>query len=94
MMLIDTERIRKAVIATKRENLRRLREEADMSQKELATKVGLSTIMVRKIEDGSRNPSFDTMAAYMDVFKRKPAELFPEIFLRFVDTKRTKEEAR
>lgn len=59
----------------------------DLTQEELAKKLKLSAVYVRKIEKGDRNPSIKTMKKYQSFFGVRVTELFPDIFNEFDDTK-------
>ncbi len=59
----------------------------DLTQEELADKLKLSTVFIRKIEKGERNPSIKTMKKYQNFFGVRATELFPDIFNGFGDTK-------
>ncbi|PHC86007.1 transcriptional regulator [Bacillus wiedmannii] len=59
----------------------------DLTQEELALALNLSTIFIRKVEKGERNPSVKTMKAYQSFFGVRATELFPDIFNDFDDTK-------
>lgn len=58
-----------------------------LTQKELAVALNLSTVFVRKVEKGERNPSVKTMKLYQSFFGVRVTELFPDIFNDFDDTK-------
>ncbi|TCW59034.1 helix-turn-helix protein [Bacillus thuringiensis] len=62
-----------------------------LTQKELAVALNLSTVFVRKVEKGERNPSVKTMKVYQRFFGVRVTELFPDIFNDFDDTKRIKD---
>ncbi|MEM5624024.1 helix-turn-helix transcriptional regulator [Bacillus wiedmannii] len=59
-----------------------------LTQEDLAEALDLSTVFVRKIEKGERNPSVKTMKKYQSFFGVRVTELFPDIFNDFDDTKR------
>lgn len=48
--------------------LRRLRREREMTQAQLARRVGLKTTQISSIESGSRNPSLDKAREIAAVF--------------------------
>ena len=50
------------------ENLRYLRKRADMTQPELAQKLGISRSTISMYELGSREPNFETLEAIADFF--------------------------
>ena len=56
------------------------------TQKQLAEKLGISTVYVRKIESGYI-PRPDIMVKYQDVFDMSVKELFPDYFSVFNDKK-------
>ncbi|PFB24100.1 helix-turn-helix transcriptional regulator [Bacillus cereus] len=59
----------------------------NLTQEELALALNLSTIFIRKVEKGERNPSVKTMKIYQSFFGVRVTELFPDIFNDFDDTK-------
>lgn len=74
----------------KRLNLIKERENKSLTRNELADTLGISEIMVRKLESGARNPS-PKMARRFAMFYQKELEyLFPDIFLIKFDTKHIK----
>lgn len=73
-----------------RTNLKKAREDLDLSQGELANKLGIAEISVRSYENGTRNPSNTVVKNYVDFFERDPRELFPDIFLPLFGTKSIK----
>lgn len=62
------------------------RKKMKFTQKQLAEKIGISTIYVRKIESGYI-PRPDIMVKYQDVFDISVKELFPDYFSVFNDKK-------
>ncbi|HDR5353812.1 TPA: helix-turn-helix transcriptional regulator [Bacillus thuringiensis] len=66
--------------------LRNERKKMKFTQKELAEKIGISTIYVRKIESGYI-PRPDIMVKYQEVFNKSVKELFPDYFSAFNDKK-------
>ena len=66
--------------------LRNERKKMKFTQKELAEKIGISTIYVRKIESGYI-PRPDIMVKYQEVFNISVKELFPDYFSAFNDKK-------
>ncbi|MEW9595808.1 helix-turn-helix transcriptional regulator [Bacillus toyonensis] len=66
--------------------LRNERKKMKLTQKQLAEKVGISTVYVRKIESGYI-PRSDIMVKYQDVFNMSVKELFPDYFSVFNDKK-------
>lgn len=67
--------------------LRQLRIDHKLTQQELAKKLGISTVFVRKIENGDANPGRETMLKYEFFFKKDMRELFPDLFLNQDDKK-------
>lgn len=63
----------------------------NLTQEELAIALEISTIFVRKIEKGERNPSIKTMKKYQMFFGVRADDLFPDIFNDLFDTKRIKD---
>lgn len=63
------------------------RRKYSLTQAQLAVKLGISEIYVRKLESGSRNPSVSTMLLYQNFFKVPMQKLFPDIFEVNNDTK-------
>ena len=59
-------------------NLRRNRARCGLSQAELAESCGLSTNYISELEAGRRFPSAETLQAFCDVFRIRPADLFAE----------------
>lgn len=58
------------------ENIKKFRKDAELTQKELARKSGLSFSMVSKLESGEQaNPSFETIRKIADVLRISPGEL-------------------
>lgn len=49
-------------------NIKRLREERDMSQTELAERLGIKPPSVWKLERGLANPAYPTLAKLADIF--------------------------
>lgn len=73
---------------TLRSNLVKLRTDSGLTRKELAGDLGISEISVRKIEEGTRNPSPRMAKKFALYYKRGLDDLFPDIFLVRYDTKR------
>ncbi|MFV1457126.1 helix-turn-helix domain-containing protein [Bacillus mycoides] len=67
-------------------DLKQERKTMKLTQSELAEKLGISTVYVRKIENGYL-PRPDIMVKYQDVFNISVTELFPEYFAVFNDKK-------
>lgn len=68
-----------------RKLLRKLRNEAGLTQQELAKELGISTVYVRKIEKGDANAGLPTMIKYENFFGISMRELFPDIFFEAGD---------
>lgn len=77
-----------------RANLKKAREDLNLSQSELASKLGIAEISVRSYENGTRNPSNQVVKSYVDFFERDPINLFPDIFLPLFDTKGINEKSK
>lgn len=67
-------------------DLKQERKTMKLTQSELAERLGISTVYVRKIENGYL-PRPDIMVKYQDVFNISVTELFPEYFAVFNDKK-------
>lgn len=70
-----------------RKLLRELREKHNLTQQDLARKLSISTIYVRKLEKGVVDPGINTMLKYEKFFKQDMKQLFPDIFLNKNDKK-------
>ena len=70
-----------------RDFLIELRKRKKLTQLELAEKLEISEVYVRKLEQGDRNPSVNTMLKYERFFGESMKEMFPDIFLTKNDTK-------
>ena len=58
------------------ENIKKYRKKAELTQKDLANKSGLSFSMISKLEIGEQtNPSFETIRKIADVLRVSPGEL-------------------
>lgn len=68
-----------------RKLLRKLRIEKDLTQGELAEKLDISTVYVRKIEKGDVNAGLPTMMKYERFFGISMRKLFPDIFFNSND---------
>lgn len=76
----DTKGIKKGGKNLKREKLKEERERMNLNRFELAEKLGVSEVTIRKIESGDRNPSIK-LGAKISMELKKPIEyLFPDIF--------------
>lgn len=60
--------------------LKQLREKHNLTQEQLAEKLDISTVYVRKLEKGVANPGRETMLKYERFFNRDMRELFPDLF--------------
>lgn len=58
--------------------LKTLRELADMSQRELADRLGLSTVMISQYENGKKMPSRETLTKIATVFGTSVSDLLGE----------------
>ena len=56
--------------------VRRLRQQADLTAKELASGAGISTSMLSKIENGGISPSLSTIQAIANALNVPPSQLF------------------
>ncbi|WP_408010229.1 helix-turn-helix domain-containing protein [Pseudalkalibacillus sp. A8] len=63
-----------------RKHLIELRKNQNLTQKELANRIGISTIYVRKLEKGVVNPGLKTMIKYENYFQKNMKYLFPDLF--------------
>ncbi|WP_141433000.1 helix-turn-helix domain-containing protein [Bacillus sp. 03113] len=70
-----------------RKYLRQLRKNKNLTQQELAEKIGISTIYVRKLEKCAVNPGRETMIKYEKYFSVSMKELFPDLFFDNSDKK-------
>lgn len=59
-------------------NVRRLRVAADLTQDQLAERAGLATRHLQKLEAGTVNATFKTVAALAEGLRVDAAELFTE----------------
>lgn len=57
-------------------NVARLRKQFNLSQAELAERIGIQTQSISNIERGTRYPTFETMQRIADVFHATPVQLF------------------
>lgn len=64
-----------------------LRIKNNLTQKELAKELGISTVYVRKLEKGDVDPGRKTMIKYEKYFKRSMKSLFPDLFFEINDKK-------
>lgn len=70
-----------------RELLKKLRNKHKLTQQELARKLGISTIYVRKLEKCDANPGRETMIKYENYFQVDMRKLFPDLFFDINDKK-------
>ncbi|WP_342510526.1 helix-turn-helix transcriptional regulator [Sporosarcina sp. FSL K6-1522] len=70
-----------------REVLIEKRQQKELTQLEVAEKIGVSEVFVRKIEKGDRNPSVETMLKFESLYSTSMRLLFPDIFQVSIDTK-------
>lgn len=70
-----------------RERLINERKKKGLTRAELASELSIAEITVRKIEEGSRNPSPQMAKKFALFFKKELDYLFPDIFLIKFDTK-------
>ncbi|GBD73874.1 hypothetical protein TEHN7126_1993 [Tetragenococcus halophilus subsp. halophilus] len=73
-----------------RKKLKTERLNAKMTREQLAEKIGVSEVYVRKLEYGTRKPSSETAVKFAELFQKPLDYLFPDIFLLSFDTKRNK----
>lgn len=64
------------------------------SRKDVAEKLMISEIFLRKIESGDRNPGRKTMLRFEQLYGKSDRELFPELFQLSDDTKRIIEDRK
>lgn len=57
-------------------NIARLRKEFNMSQTELAEKIGVQKQSISNIERGTRYPTFETLEKFANIFHATPMQLF------------------
>ena len=62
-------------------NIARIRDEQDMTQAELAEKVGVDSTMISKIESGKRNLLMSTFFTITAALHATPNEIGPQRFL-------------
>lgn len=75
-----------------RKLLKKLRSDKGLTQQELAEKLEISAVYVRKIEKGDVNAGLPTMIKYENFFGVSMRKLFSDIFFEAVDNKVIKEE--
>ena len=84
--MTNIQTIRKAVA----ENIKRFREEAGLTQDELAEKLGFSTSHIANIEGGKTGISDEILADLCNLFHKKPAEIYNEPDMNFTIDKELK----
>jgi DNA-binding XRE family transcriptional regulator len=67
--------------------LKQLREKQNLTQQDLANKLDISTVYVRKLEKGVVDPGINTMIRYEKHFRKDMKKLFPDIFFKYNDKK-------
>ncbi|GAE32410.1 helix-turn-helix domain-containing protein [Halalkalibacter hemicellulosilyticus] len=70
-----------------RKEILQLRKEKNLTQQQLAEKLGISTIYVRKLEKGVVNPGRETLVKYENFFGVDMKSLFPDLFFSNYDKK-------
>lgn len=83
----DTKRIKRERGDIVRANFKKERELRGLTQDQLAKKLNVSEVFVRKIESGSSNPSSAKAVEFAEFFQKPLDYLFPDIFLLSFDTK-------
>lgn len=90
IMASDTKRIKlkslggegmRSVLVQERKNRR-------LTRKEVSKALELAEVTIRKLEEGSRDPSIKTAGKLSLFYNKRMEDLFPDIFLHSVDTKR------
>jgi len=69
------------------ENVRRLRLDADLTQKDLAKRLGLSHATLHRIERGAYNPSLRVLEELCEALDCRPGDLFEPGRLRLPATR-------
>lgn len=70
-----------------RQKLVEERNKKGLTQKQVATAIGISEVFVRKIEKGLRNPGRETMLKFEQFYGISDRKLFPDLFQIVNDTK-------
>lgn len=70
-----------------RELVKQLRLEHNLTQQQLAEKLDISAVYVRKIEKGVVNAGLPTMIKYENLFGVNMRKMFPDIFFETNDNK-------
>lgn len=86
----DTDSIKRKGMKLVERMLKYYRQKDGFTQAELAQKVGLATVTIRKIESSQRDPSNKTARKLSIILNKTMDELFPDIFLLSDDTKSIK----
>lgn len=68
--------------------LKKERKKRNLTQKELAERLGVSEVWVKKIENGVSNPGRSLMFRFENFFGVSHRELFPDLFEQIDDTLR------
>lgn len=71
----------------KRPLLLQLRKKYKLTQQDLASELGISTVYVRKLEKGDVNPGRETLVKYENFFEVDMRKLFPDLFFNCNDKK-------
>lgn len=70
-----------------RKLLKALRIKHKLTQQELSERLGISTVYVRKLENGDANPGRETMIKYENFFQVDMRKLFSDLFFDCNDKK-------
>ena len=70
-----------------RDKLVDIRIKNQLTQRQVASMLGISEVFVRKIEKGIRNPGRATMLKFEKLYSTSERELFPDLFFIDSDTK-------
>lgn len=68
------------------ENIKRLRTKAGMTQKQLATVMGVTESLIRTYESGRRNPKLITVMRFANALGCLPADILPSLALDIINT--------
>lgn len=68
-------------MATKRETLASCRKDIG-TQKQVASQIGISTVYLRMIENGTFTPGRDLMFKFSEFFGKSIEDLFPDYFTK------------
>ena len=69
------------------EGLRRLREDADLTQKDMAKRLGLSHSTLHRVECGDYNTTLKVLETLCEALDRRPGDLFESGRLRLPTTR-------